>query len=700
MRYPRSLALLGLVLQLGIMFWLGWRGLLLETDNRIERFAVQGHAEESAYRDFRQWFPDREVLLVCMQLPNGEADFALAENLLDRLGKVIGPHTKKSWRDAQAPNSSLDPGNFPFPFWQPKEGLYSAFLMLDLNQQRHQTLVALREAAAAIRADHPELGLFLAGEPLVNDALDQGATNVRFRFFPLLIGFSLCLLGWLFKRWSILVLVGLSVGTALSTTMGFLSLRGQPLNLITTLVPALVFVLAVAMQIHVLMGIAIRGDVWAGLRCKWRANFLVSLTTSIGFASLITSHVKPIAELGVAMVIGIWSTFLWTHLTYLTWGRLCPPQPTAPAIPGLDHFTGSVRYWSFLAKPIWLIVPALAIVGGATALLHNPQESNGLNYFPAHHPVRQMTDFVENHLTGATQLDVLLLPPTNAEKSSVYLPEPSASLALEHDLIRLANVRHGLSAYSIVTPYLAPDAPPLAVRTAVSMLSGQSDPLTADLLNPNAYRIRLLVNNMDKPAYRLLRDAIERRTANSPWSGRVLVTGPLDRVIAIQSYLLTTLGQSLLITVGLVLLAMWIAMRRKRYLAAIILANGFPLGMMALAMPVFQIPTTISTVMVFSVAFGIAVDDSIHLLHTCRESEGRFEAAWHKALHQDLRAVCLTSLALAGGFLILMTASFLPTRHFGLLLVVGLGSALVGDLFFLPLILRYSEKRRPRHSTT
>jgi uncharacterized protein len=181
-----------------------------------------------------------------------------------------------------------------------------------------------------------------------------------------------------------------------------------------------------------------------------------------------------------------------------------------------------------------------------------------------------------------------------------------------------------------------------------------------------------------------LRAAIMASLARSGF-GSAHVTGVLDRIMEIQRYLLGSLLQSLALTIVTVVALLALLLGRGTPLAALCLPNLLPLGVMAFAMWAFGIPTTISSVMVFSVAFGIAVDDTIHLIHTYRRCpEVSHAERWARTLAEDARAVTLTTLVLTFGFTVLVTSSFLPTQHFGVLMCCGMIAALVGDLVLLP----------------
>ena len=203
------------------------------------------------------------------------------------------------------------------------------------------------------------------------------------------------------------------------------------------------------------------------------------------------------------------------------------------------------------------------------------------------------------------------------------------------------------------------------------------------------YRIQLLVNSLDKETYQPLRERILTLFSQSGLPGTIIVTGTLDRLMEIQDYLLSSLSISLGVTIIAVVLLMAALLNCKRHVLLVFIPNLLPLGFMALTMALFSMKTTVSTVMVFSIAFGIAVDDTIHLLHSYFKSrEQGFHNRWQATLQRDSRAIFTTTLVLAMGFLVLATSSFMPTRNFGFLLSLGMIVAFVGDVTYLPILLK------------
>lgn len=93
------------------------------------------------------------------------------------------------------------------------------------------------------------------------------------------------------------------------------------------------------------------------------------------------------------------------------------------------------------------------------------------------------------------------------------------------------------------------------------------------------------------------------------------------------------------------------------------------------------------TAMTFSVALGIAVDDSLHFLLRYRK-ELSIGLSKRKAIQKTIintgSALMITTSVLVGGFSILFLSAFLPTYQFGLLSAGMIGTALICDLTLLP----------------
>jgi hypothetical protein len=124
-----------------------------------------------------------------------------------------------------------------------------------------------------------------------------------------------------------------------------------------------------------------------------------------------------------------------------------------------------------------------------------------------------------------------------------------------------------------------------------------------------------------------------------------------------------------------------------------LVTNVLPLAMIGAVMVLLGLDLKVTSGIIFTVAFGIAVDDTIHFLSKLRLQLGQGRSlpmAVKRSFLSTGKAIVVTSLILCGGFLTLTSSSFLGTFHIGLLISLTLLFAVLADLTFLPwLVLRW-----------
>ena len=128
-----------------------------------------------------------------------------------------------------------------------------------------------------------------------------------------------------------------------------------------------------------------------------------------------------------------------------------------------------------------------------------------------------------------------------------------------------------------------------------------------------------------------------------------------------------------------------------------LITNVLPLVMIAAVMVFMGVDLKVTSGIIFTVAFGIAVDDTIHFLSKLRLQLGHgrtLPVAVKRSFLATGKAIVVTSLILCGGFMTLTSSSFLGTFHIGFLISLTLLFAVVADLTFLPwMILRWFEAK-------
>ncbi len=205
-------------------------------------------------------------------------------------------------------------------------------------------------------------------------------------------------------------------------------------------------------------------------------------------------------------------------------------------------------------------------------------------------------------------------------------------------------------------------------------------------------RIYLGVEDIGTEAMNTLADSVAAmaRTAMPDEGFDVFVTGTAITATRSGENLVRNLIGSLAMALLIISVLMAMLFRNIRLTFISLVPNVIPLVVVAGAMGFFAITLKPSTALIFSLAFGIAVDDTIHFLAKYRilQSEGIARAAAIRiTLSETGKAILFTSLVLMGGFLIFTFSSFGGTANMGALTALTLGIAMLSNLFVLPALL-------------
>ena len=163
------------------------------------------------------------------------------------------------------------------------------------------------------------------------------------------------------------------------------------------------------------------------------------------------------------------------------------------------------------------------------------------------------------------------------------------------------------------------------------------------------------------------------------------------------NYLVKNLLLSLSIAIFLIAIFMAIMFKSSRMVLVSLIPNLIPLLLTGSLMGYFNIPLKPSTILVFSIAFGISVDDTIHFLAKYRQELARrnwnIGASVIAALKETGVSMTYTSIVLFFGFSIFTLSEFGGTQALGLLVSTTLFVAMMANLLLLPTLLLTLERR-------
>lgn len=176
----------------------------------------------------------------------------------------------------------------------------------------------------------------------------------------------------------------------------------------------------------------------------------------------------------------------------------------------------------------------------------------------------------------------------------------------------------------------------------------------------------------------------------------VYMTGSALLFLKGTKYLVKNLIMSLALAIALIALFMAYLFRSFRMIVISLIPNLLPLVITAGIMGFVGVPIKPSTILVFSIAFGISVDDTIHFLAKYRQeltaNKWRIEKSVYNALRETGVSMFYTSIVLFFGFSVFVISNFGGTVALGSLVSATLLLAMLANLILLPSLLLSLEK--------
>jgi predicted RND superfamily exporter protein len=689
-------------------------------DNRMERWIDAEGEVAAAYADFKKQFGSDEFLILAY---SGGDLFDVAElerqvEVLERLeelpyvSSVRGiPSAYRDLFDMQHPGalrSEFESSPFYQNFLISPDGLVAGLLidtaLPDGALARRALMRGIEEAAAPLR-DHGWT-LHVAGPPALNAALDQTSERESLRTFPpALVLAVVALLLLLRSVRATLVAIGCS-GLTILVTIGAMGATGHPLNMVTSVLPSLLWVMALAGIVHILRryqshraaGTSIENALERSLVETALPCALSSLTTALGFLSLLAARMSPVRELGAFAAFGIAFSLL-VNLTVgpqlIRWLRLPAPRRAA-----------ADARWTRIAVRLpvrhtrsVLVATALLIAAALPSLGWIAVESDPLAFLPAQSATVRSYRAISEKLTGYYSLEVVVHAPGGWLEAEYWPPLESLAERLANqpgivrvlsplDLLKkLEQWRHGSDADGYALPKSSQAAHRLLDELGPSVREDLDRLVSAD---GETLRLSALVNVMPSSRFMTLKQSTDDALGALPPELAGYATGIVLQLVETQLNLVDTQLRSFGAAFCTVFLCLWVGLRSWRFTAIAIVPNLLPILAAFAVMAILGVALDPATVMMASVALGIAVDDSVHMMSAYRRErrDGRpSRDAVTLAMAQVGPAMVITTIASCIGFFALMRSAFVPIELFGLLSGVAMIVALAADVLLLPAIL-------------
>jgi predicted RND superfamily exporter protein len=443
-------------------------------------------------------------------------------------------------------------------------------------------------------------------------------------------------------------------------------------------------------------------------------TILTNTTTALGFATFILTSSKDLRQFGLVASINIFAVFILSLLLIpIVFSYLKPPKKR--------HTSHLDRNWlnSMIQKITYFVTEKRAIVYSATIVIISiaifglfqmriagnitddmPQESTlykNIKFFEKYYSsVMPFEIIIDTHRkNGITRLstlkridqltDTLLLYNELSNPLSIIDPIKYSKQAIYNgnkEFYRLPNSqeKRWLLDYTINS-----ESPNEWMNALVDE-------------NQQIGRISLNVTDIGTSRMKELKEELRLKVDEifNPEKYKVILTGASVVFLEGTTYLVKNLFISLFLAILLISIFMAWMFNSFRMVVVSLIPNLIPLLITASIMGYFGISIKPSTILVFSIAFGISVDDTIHFLAKYRQElkyrNNNIKDSVVAAINETGVSMFYTSIVLFFGFFIFIASQFGGTLALGLLVSITLLIALMSNLVVLPAMLLSLEK--------
>ncbi|MBR99024.1 MAG: transporter [Flavobacteriaceae bacterium] len=509
----------------------------------------------------------------------------------------------------------------------------------------------------------------------------------------------------------LVVLIG--VGWA----FGVLGWLGYEITILTALIPPLIIVIGIPNCIFLInkyqQEFAKNNDKLKSLESViikiGNATLMTNLTTASGFATFILTNSQVLKEFGVVASLNIIAIFLLSLF-------IIPIVYSFSGIPNKKHLKHLENiYIKKIVK--WLeervrkkrlntyIISLISLILGIIGIYQIEISGSIIEDMSKKSKFFEDIKFFDNEFNGIVPIEINidtrrrkgvnnLTTIKKINRLSEYIssiPELSSPISIVNLIkyIKQAYYNGNPKYYKIPTsqensflsPYLRnmPDTKNLITNYIDSI--GQNARMTTFLMDVETKRIEIIEKD--------LKEEINKIFGNNRYD--VILTGKALLYLKGTHYLIKNLFISLSLAILLIAIFMAYLFRSYKVIIISLIPNLLPLLVTAGVMGFTGIPLKPSTILVFSVAFGISVDNTIHFLAKYRqeliENSWKINSAVYTSLREAGVSMLYTSIVLFFGFAIFMISSFGGTVALGGLVSVTLLFAMLANLILLPSLL-------------
>ncbi|MEA2031752.1 MAG: MMPL family transporter [candidate division Zixibacteria bacterium] len=560
--------------------------------------------------------------------------------------------------------------------------------------------------------------LYVAGRPIVEGTMAYLGPRDMKRMVPIVIMVIFLVLLLVLRSFKNTLLTLLVVLFSTVWAFGLMAALNIPIYAISTMIPVMLIAIGVADGIHLYSHLHLfmiknpyatkKEATMDMIHGMWKPVVMTSVTTAVGFISLLTSQVYPIKYFGIFTAFGVLMAMVFSLV-------LIPAGVMVLGLPKLKSYKKNAakkdyNFASFFAEKIikykyvtimaTIVVVVISIVGIGKVWIN----SSFLEKFEKDSDIVLTDKFINEHFGGTSTLNVIL---DSKDKDAFKNPDilraidrmqthvdttlevVGNSFALTDYLKRMNKVMHADSEKYFIIPE---SKDMVAQYLLLYEMSGDPENLwkvvdydyrkanlTFQLKSDNSKAINSAIDIIGKHIPEFNENNVEIKYAGSGYKGLIFTDLILE-------------GQISSLLLSLIIIIILLSIMFKNIVIGLI--GSVPIMITAIisfgVMGLSNIPLGTTTALLSSIAIGIGIDYAVHFLERYKISAaetGDKILASQKTMKHSGRAIAFNAIVVIAGFLVLLFSVFPPNRALGALVSLNMFTSFVGTVTIMFILL-------------
>ncbi|MCK4956377.1 MAG: MMPL family transporter [Candidatus Cloacimonetes bacterium] len=560
--------------------------------------------------------------------------------------------------------------------------------------------------------------LYVAGSPIVEGTMALLGPKDMKKMVPIVLLVILIVLLFVMKSIKNTFFTLLVVVFSVVWAFGLMAAFKIPIYAVSTMIPVMLIAIGVADGIHLYSHLDLflqknpnatkKEAVNDMIKGMWKPVVMTSVTTSVGFFSLLTSEVYPIKYFGLFTAFGVSAAMLFSLLlipaAILVFGftkrKPVSDKNIKNKIPFAYKFANGVIKYKTITLFLTIALVSVSLFGITKVWIN----SSFLDKFEKNSDIVLTDRFINDHFGGTSMLNVIL---EADEKGKMKSPEVLSlmsemqqtidsklvvvgnTFSLSDYLKRMNKVMHeDKEEFDII-----PDTQELIAQYLLLYeMSGDPDNLWK-VVDYN-YKIANITIQLKSDNSKAINSAIAEvenfRDDFQKLGVKINFAGSGYKALVFTDLILE--GQIKSLVMSLFIIIILLSFMFKNFRAGLI--GSVPIVTTAVigfgVMGLLNIPLSTTTALISSIAIGIGIDYAVHFIEQYKVNSattGDKQKTMEGTMHHSGRAIIFNAIVVIAGFMVLLFSVFPPNRSLGALVSLNMFTSFLGTVTIMYLLL-------------